>query len=66
MRLSEERVKSLKDLLREHHGLELTDEQAQEAGLRIMRFLVAKAHRNQEITKYMEIRYGQSKKAKSA
>ncbi len=54
MRLSEERIKSLQALLREKHGLELTDEQAQEAGFAIMRFVIAKAQRKQELTKYKE------------
>jgi hypothetical protein len=51
MRLSDERIKSLQALLREKHGLELTDEQAQEAGMAIMRFVLAKAQRKQELTK---------------
>ncbi len=53
MRLSEERIQSLKLLLREKHGLELTDEQAQEAGFAIMRFVIAKAQRKQELIKEM-------------
>jgi len=55
MRLSEERIKSLQALLRKECGLELTDEQAQEAGLAIMRFVIAKARREQELTD-MEIK----------
>lgn len=66
MRLSSERIKRLQELLREQHGLGLTDEQAQEAGLAIMRFVVAKAQRKQEITKYMENNHGQPKVAKEA
>jgi len=50
MRLSNERIKSLHALLRELHGMELTDEQAQEAGMAIMRFVIAKAQRVQELT----------------
>lgn len=55
MRLSEERIKSLQALMREKHGLELTDEQAQEAGFAIMRFVIAKAQRERELTKNKEI-----------
>ena len=51
MRLSNERIKALQALLKELHGLELTDEQAQQAGLQIMRFVIAKAQRQQELTK---------------
>lgn len=50
MRLSEKRVKSLQLLMCEKFGLEMTNEQAQEAGLAIMRFLIAKAERKQEPT----------------
>ena len=51
MRLSNTRIKALQALLKELHGLELTDEQAQQAGLQIMRFVIAKAQRQQELTK---------------
>jgi hypothetical protein len=61
MRLSNERIKSLQALLYEKYGLELTDEQTQEAGFAIMRFVIAKAQRKQELTKEMEINYGQQK-----
>lgn len=50
MRLSDERIKSLQALLRRKYGLELTDEQAQEAGMAILRFVIAKARREQELT----------------
>jgi hypothetical protein len=50
MRLSSERITSLQALLREKYGLELTDEQAQEAGMAIMRFVIAKAQREKELT----------------
>jgi hypothetical protein len=42
MKLSQERINELKKLLKEQFDLEYTDEQAQEAGLAIMRFVVAK------------------------
>ena len=51
MRLSSERIKSLQALLKELHGLDYTDEQAQEAGLAIMRFVAAKAQRKEELNK---------------
>ncbi len=59
MRLCEERIKSLQALMREEHGLELTDEQAQAAGFAIMRFLVAKAQRKQELTQNKEYEHEQ-------
>jgi len=54
MRLSNERIKSLQALLNELYGMELTDEQAQEAGFAIMRFVIAKAQREQELIKNKE------------
>lgn len=50
MRLSNERIKALQELLKKLYGLELTDEQTQQAGLQIMRFVVAKAQRERELT----------------
>lgn len=51
MRLSNEQVKRLQLLLKEHCGLDYTDEQAQEAGAQIVRFVVAKARRSEQLTK---------------
>ncbi len=51
MRLSQERIKALQKLLKEHFGLDYTDEEAQQAGLAIMRFVVAKEMRSQELQK---------------
>lgn len=51
MRLSNERIKTLQALLKELCGLELTNEQTQEAGAAIMRFVIAKAQREQAVTK---------------
>lgn len=42
MRLSQKHIKALQQLLREQFGLDYTDEQAQQAGLAIMRFAIAK------------------------
>lgn len=50
MRLSNERIKALQTLLKEEFGLEYTDEQAQEAGIAIMRFVIAKIQREKELT----------------
>ena len=51
MRLSNERIKALQALLKELYGLDYSDEQAQEAGLAIMRFMVVKSQRQKELTK---------------
>jgi hypothetical protein len=51
MRLSNERIKALQALLKELYGLDYTDEQAQEAGMAIMRFMVVKTLRQKELTK---------------
>lgn len=61
MRLSDERIKELKVLLKELYGLDYTDEQAQEAGLAIMRFVIVKTQRQRELTnKKMEMNYEDS------
>lgn len=49
MRISPERILSLQKILKDQYGLELSDEQAQEAGLSIMRFVKAKYLRRQEL-----------------
>jgi len=51
MRLSKKQLTSLKVILRELYGLELADEQVQEAGMAIIRFVIAKARRKQLLTK---------------
>jgi len=51
MRLSNERIKALQVLLKEEFGLDYTDEQAQVAGMAIMRFVIAKAQRKQDLAK---------------
>ena len=50
MRLSPERIKELQKILKEQLGLDYTDEQAQEAGLAIVRFVLAKEQQKHEIT----------------
>lgn len=49
MRLSKECIKRLQVLLNEL-GIDYNDEQAQEAGIAIMRFVIEKAQRQQELT----------------
>lgn len=45
-RLSQERIKELQKLLKEQTGRDYTDEEAQEAGLAIIRFVIAKESQN--------------------
>lgn len=47
-RISKEHIKKLQKLLKEQTGRDYTDEEAQEAGLAIMRFVIAKRNRQQE------------------
>lgn len=54
MRLSLTRIKQLQVLLKRYHGLELDDEQAQQAGLAIMRFTIAKQARLYELNQINE------------
>lgn len=49
MRLSQARIKELQGLLKQLFGLNLTDEQAQQAGLAIMRFSIAKQLRSKNV-----------------
>jgi hypothetical protein len=46
MRLSTTHIKALQRLLKEQFGLDYTDEQAQQAGLAIMRFVIVKELRD--------------------
>lgn len=54
MRLSDKRIKTLQILLKEEFGLDYSDEQAQEAGMAIMRLVVAKNRHKQEMTRKKE------------
>lgn len=45
MKLSDERIKELQAILKEEFGLDYTAEQTQEAGIAIIRFLLAKTQR---------------------
>jgi hypothetical protein len=51
VRLSPVRIKELQKILKDEYGLEYTDEQAQQAGLAIMRFTLAKKRRELELQK---------------
>ncbi|HEX7633136.1 MAG TPA: hypothetical protein VF401_02290 [Candidatus Saccharimonadales bacterium] len=49
MRISPERIKELQKLLKEQTGRDYTDEEAQQAGLAIMQFTLAKEKRKKEL-----------------
>jgi len=51
VRLSPERIKALQKLLREQTGKDYIDEEAQQAGLNIMRFVLAKEQRRRDLAK---------------
>ncbi len=59
MKLSEKHIKSLRPLLNDLCGQEFTDEQVQEAGMAIMRFVIVKAQRRRELSINEENEYGQ-------
>lgn len=59
MRLSEERIRALQILLKKQTGRDYTDEEAQEAGMAIMRFVIAKAQRQRELANSEESKNGQ-------
>lgn len=49
MRLSKERINALQKLLKDEFNIDYTDEEAQQAGLAIMHFAIAKERRKQEV-----------------
>lgn len=51
VRISPEHIKKLQKLLKEQTGKDYSDEEAQEAGLAIMRFVLAKEQRRQDLAK---------------
>lgn len=51
VRISHEQIKMLQKILKEQTGRDYTDEEAQEAGIAIMRFVLAKEQRNQKSPK---------------
>ncbi len=60
MKFSDERIKELQAILKEEFGLDYTAEQTQEAGIAIIRFVLAKTQRQLNIaTNDMEIQLWQ-------
>jgi hypothetical protein len=53
-RISKERIVELQKLLKEQTGRDYTDEEAQEAGLAIIRFVLAKDFRKSTIGQTLE------------
>lgn len=51
VRISPERIKELQKLLKEQTGKDYSDEEAQEAGLAIIWFVLAKEQRRRELRK---------------
>lgn len=54
VRLSEERIRALQEILKKEFGIDYSDEEAQQAGLAIMRFTLAKKRRELELEKDTE------------
>lgn len=48
-RISTERIKELQKLLKEQTGKDYSDEEAQEAGMAILRFVIAKESRKMNL-----------------
>lgn len=66
MKFSDERIKELQAILKEEFGLDYTTEQAQEAGIAIVRFILAKTQRQLDIkTRDMEINYASKSRSTS-
>jgi hypothetical protein len=58
MKFSDERIKELQTILKEEFGLDYTAEQTQEAGIAIVRFVLAKTQRQLDMnSRNMEIKY---------
>jgi hypothetical protein len=55
MRLNDEHIKALQELLKELCSLEYTDEQAQMAGMAIMRFVAEKVQRERDKEKLEQL-----------
>lgn len=53
MRLSKQRIQELKKLLKEQTGKDYSDEEAQQAGLAIIRFSMAKESRKYKLGKHL-------------
>ena len=55
MRIADEHIKELQALLKELYDIEYTPEQAQEAGVAIIRFVLAKTQRQQQLNNEKEL-----------
>jgi len=51
VRISDKQIKELQKILKEDYGLDYSNEEAQTAGLAIMRFTLAKKRRELELKK---------------
>lgn len=51
VRISPERIKELQKLLKEQTGKDYSDEEAQQAGMAIIRFVFAKEQRRRELSR---------------
>lgn len=60
MKLSRERIKSLQALLKAQTGRDYTDEETQDAGIAIVRFVATKAQRKYELMNFEENVHGKS------
>jgi hypothetical protein len=49
VRLSKSRVQALQKILKDDYGIDMTDEAAQQTGLKIVRLLIAKANRHPKL-----------------
>lgn len=54
-RITQKHIKELQKLLKEQTGKDYTDEEAQEAGLAIIRFVIAKEQRKQDSTSTVRV-----------
>lgn len=63
MRLNPKRITKLQKLLKEELGLDYSDEEAQEAGIAIMRFVMSK-HRRQQLRSINNKKEVESEKTK--
>lgn len=60
-RISPERIKELQKLLKEQTGKDYSSEEAQEAGLAIMRFVIAKEQQKQQLQSEAELTQDEDK-----
>jgi hypothetical protein len=60
-RISPERIKELQKILKEQTGKDYSSEEAQEAGLAIMRFAIAKEQHKQQLQSEAELTQDEDK-----